>query len=106
MLIDLEDSLHFGEVGAVDEPCNPGVSLGFSEEEAVCSRVRNNVAACGSVGVAEEGLRVGLALVGYDYGKVLDLCEAKQFVEVAVQLLLSLAEVLSTDVFSSEMRDK
>jgi hypothetical protein len=106
VLIDLEDSFYLGEVGAVDYPGDPGVPLGFSEEEAVCSCVRNNVAACGSVWVAEEGLRVGLALVGYDYGKVLDLCEAKQFVKVAVQLLLSLAEVLSTDVFSSEMRDE
>ena len=69
----------------------------------MCGRVSHDVPACGAHRVAEEGLRVGLDLVGDNYCEVEGLSDAEELVEMAVQTLLSFAEGLSTNIFAAEV---
>ncbi len=62
-----------------------------------------DVSSCGPHGVSEEGLGVGLDLVGDDDCEVEGLGYSEEFVEVAVEALLSFGEAFAADVFASEV---
>ena len=62
-----------------------------------------NVSSRGSHRVSEEGLGVGLDLVGDDDCEVEGLGYSEEFVEVAVEALLTFGEAFAADVFTSEM---
>ena len=63
-----------------------------------------DVSSCRPSGVSEESLRVRLDLVGQDDGQVQCLGDPRKLMQMCVKFLLTLAKILSTNVFAPEMR--
>jgi len=69
----------------------------------MCRGMSEDVSSCRPNGVSEESLRVRLDLVGQDDGQVQCLADPCKLMQVCVESLLTLAKILSTNVFASEV---
>ena len=89
----------------MSDPRDPGVSLAFSQEDAVGAEVGEDVSTRGLVGRPEEGVGRRYDLVGHDHGDVKDFSHPEELVQVLVQSLLACGQGLPPQVLRAKVAD-
>lgn len=103
VLGDHEHRLSLGEVGRVDQSCDPLSGLTLPEVDTECGRVTDDVSTDGPGGVSEERVGFRRDLVGDGDDRVVHGGEVEQVVHVAVEDLLPLRECTPSDVLRPEV---
>jgi len=104
LLGDRESCVAVGVQGAVHDSGFPLLTR-FSEVDAVRAGVGDHIASCWPGGVAEEGVWLGLHLVGDDNGDVEDLGQSQEAVDHLVEALLAVREGAPSHVLGAVEAD-